>query len=336
MKKTTAILLIMIMLVLPAAAFAEGTAGLSFSGDDAVGVGEVFAVVVTFSAEENIAALQAEFTYDDEMIRFLSGGNSVQAEGGVGSIFGNGGAQSLSYSLEFRAMTVGETSIEIANVEIISDETGMILGSPSGSVSIMIEEPAAAEPEEEPAEPQEDTEEAIKQEEAQPSQQPAEELPEADVIVIEDKKYIPTDAEITGYMLLGDEDGKLWLYRTSDGTLTEYTELRTNVLYQPAEIPSSVKADASVQIDGVECEALTTDKSGCYLVYLTDGSQNAAWYSYDEETELLRKAEVVENIVETVVENKDTAMLDIITLALAGVIVIALIVLILVLRRKRR
>lgn len=330
MKKITAVILVMMMLILPAAAFAAGTVGISFSGDNSAFVGEVFAVVVTFSAEENIAALQAEFTYDEGAIRFLSGGNSAQAEGGVGSISGSGGAQSLSYSLEFRAMTPGETAIEITNVEVISDETGMMLGSPSGSVDIVITEKSADEPTETPETQEGETEEL-------PEEQTKEETtkaPEAEVIIIDGKKYIPADAQIKGYMLLGDEDGKLWLYRTSDGMLAEYTELKSSMLWQPAEIPEEFTAEDTVTIDGIECRAIAA-QGGSY-VYLTDASGTAAWYVYDENVGLLRKTTVEEKIVETVVENENTALMDIITLVLAGMIVIAVIVLILVLRRKRR
>lgn len=330
MKRLTAVLLAIMMLVLPSAVFAEGAASLSFSGDTSANVGEVFAVVVTFSAEENIAALQAEFTYDDGMMRFLSGGNSAQAEDGTGTISGSGGAQSLSYSLEFRAMKAGEASIDIGNVEVISDDTGMMLGSPSGSVNITITEKTAA--------PVEEETDLLTEEEAAPTEEETEtDVPEAELIVIGDRKYVPTDAEITGYMLLGDEEGKLWLYRTSDGMMTEYAELNTTAMYRYIEQPElSGYEKTTAEIFGEEREVYAAKESGCYYVYLQDHGQDAAWYGYSEADGLLRKAEIAEYTVETTVENENTVLLDVITLILAGLCVASLIGLILVLRRKRR
>ena len=230
-----------------------------------------------------------------------------------------------------QALKSGDTSIDVDNVEVISDETGMALGSASGSVTIAITE-KTEEPTEEEEEPR--TEETVQPEEE--TQKPAE-APEADLIVIGDKKYVPTDAEIAGYMLLGDEDGKLWLYRTSDGTMTEYAEMTVNALYQYIDQPVlDGYKKTTAELFGEECEVYAADESGYYYVYLQSSERDAAWYSYSEQDGLLRKAEIAEYTVETTVENEYTALLDILTLVLAGLCVAALIGLILVLRRKRR
>ena len=133
-----------------------------------------------------------------------------------------------------------------------------------------------------------------------------------------------------------DEEGKLWLYRTSDGTMTEYAELTVNAMYRYVEQPVLEDYEkTTAMLFGEEREVYAAEKSGCYYVYLQSGEQDAAWYSYSEQDGLLKKAEIKEETVETTVENEYTGLLDILTLVLAGLCVAALIGLILVLRRKR-
>lgn len=328
MKKLTAILLVAMICVLPFSAMAQGAAELSFSGDASAEKGESIAIIVTFCAEERIAALQATFTYDTQKLAFLSGGNSAQAENGIGSISGGGGAAQMSYTLEFRAIDTGTAAVAFSDVEIVGDISGTTLGSPSGAFEIEITAPSAQEPSETPA--------ATPQPSLDAEEHPEEEASQADVIVIDGKKYTPTDAQLNGYRLLGDEDGVLWLYRTSDGQMMQYCPVETHALYQPEELPLlDGYRKETITIDGNQWEAYVTENGG-YLLYLREGTQAAAWYGYEPQTGLLRKARVEEQVIRTVTKDENAWLYTLVTMLTAGLCVVALIGLILILRRKAR
>ena len=229
MKKIfPAILLCMMMLVMPAAASAASSASLSFSGDTEAHLGDTFSILLTFKASEDISTLQAEFSYDDELLSFVSDSNIIHAADGEGSITDNPEGNEATYSLTFRAQKEGKAALDITRAELISADTGKRIGNPAGSAEIEITsipigttapEPSAT-PEPTPA-PQE-------------SQKPSVDSPKdpENTIVIEDKKYILMDKELPeGYRLLGDEQGNLWLWMQSSGQLTEYRTIRQSTLY---------------------------------------------------------------------------------------------------------
>jgi len=326
----TAFLLCLIMLVLPAAAFAEGSASLSFSGDSEAVCGDSFVVELVFTASESFGTLQANFTYDNSKMDFISESNSVQASGGHGSIMENGSGRKWTVALEFRAITAGECELNVFNTEMISEASGKKLGNPSGSLEITILDSAEEVfPEDEMTELPEET----------PEEEPTEN--QEKIIVINGKKYISANADFSeGYQLLGDENGMLWLYCTGDGAISEYRPFSGNLLYRFAEQPEleNYTAETVTLFDGSTVELYPTGAQGCYYVYLQNSAGDTAWYRYDAEDGSLQRAVVQQVTVELVLQEDDPTqrMIHVISMVLAAGCVVAAVILIIMIGRKKR
>lgn len=332
----TAILLCMMMLVLPAASFAASSASLSFSGETEAYAGETFSVLLTFKASEEFSTLQADFTYDDDLLTFVADSNIIHAEKGAGSISDTPHGDEVTYSLTFRAKKTGKADLDITRAELISSATGKRIGNPAGSAEIEITEAPAVTPDPEASAAPEELIQPT------PSQKPADvHIPEGqNTIVIENKKYILMEKTLPeGYRLLGDEQGQLWLWVTGSGQLTEYRTAQQHTLYSYPQQPElrDVPQREVVFPDGMTRLLYASETEGIYYVYLQDHTGESRWYRYDEEDQTLQQAIVEQVIVEeTLPADATQQLLDTVSLILlVGIIVAALILLIVIFRRKR-
>lgn len=326
--KITAILLCVLMLALPVVTNAASSASLSFSGDTEAVCGETFTVALLFSASEKISTLQAEFTYDSEKIEFVSDSNIVHAADGTGSISDSFPEEESTYYLTFRALALGKTSLNISEVELISEQTGKRIGNPSGSVEIEITEKVQDAPNVSP-QPTDSEEVGIADKNIESEK----------TLTINNKKYILLDREVAdGYRLLGDADGKLLIWEQSSGSLTEFKSIAQNLLYFFPEQPilENYTTQNVIFLDGVDRELYRADAEDIYYVYLQNASGVCAWYRYDAQEKTLQKVFVETTVMERSVRNERSEFWNVVSWILfAGIVLSAVILIAMLVRRKK-
>lgn len=111
------------------------------SGGDNVKGGDTFTVVVTFSGG-NIGRVDAQLTYDTDKLTYLSGGSSTGNSGYVQLKMG-GTDGSVTFNLEFQAISEGSTSLEVKTWEMYDTDESYMGETPSASKTITISGSAA-------------------------------------------------------------------------------------------------------------------------------------------------------------------------------------------------
>ena len=120
------------------------SAKISFS-DPSTTVGQEFNVTVKVTATDgNLGASDLVLSYDQAYIEFVSGNN---ANGGAGSVRLVGTMDSsttteFSYTLKFKAVQAGNTTISVASHEIYDSDTQAINVSKVGSSAVKVKAPA--------------------------------------------------------------------------------------------------------------------------------------------------------------------------------------------------
>ena len=120
------------------------SAKISFS-DPSATVGQEFNVTVKVTATDgNLGASDLVLSYDQAYIEFVSGNN---ANGGAGSVRLVGTMDSsttteFSYTLKFKAVQAGNTTISVASHEIYDSDTQAVNVSKVGSSAVKVKAPA--------------------------------------------------------------------------------------------------------------------------------------------------------------------------------------------------
>ena len=118
------------------------SASLSVSGSDTVKGGEKFTVTVTYSGGD-VGRVNGQLTYDSTMLKYLSGGSSTGDTGYI-QLKQAGTDGSISFTIEFQALSEGDTALEVTTNDIYDlDEREM--EAPSASKTIRISGDAAKE-----------------------------------------------------------------------------------------------------------------------------------------------------------------------------------------------
>ena len=154
--------------------FAAST--VTISTKDTIEGGETFNVAVSFGGGD-VGRVNAQLTYDTEMMSYLSGGTSTGDTGYV-QLKDAGTDGSVVFNLQFQAIAEGNVMLDVTTFEMY-DLDGQQIDNPSSSKSITIEGNAAEEEIVETTAPEEEQTET-----AAPEQEP---------IVLEgvDEKYAP-------------------------------------------------------------------------------------------------------------------------------------------------
>ena len=168
--------------------FAASTVNISTK--DTIKGGETFTVAVSFSGGD-ISRVDAQMTYDTDMLMYISGGSSIGNTGFI-DLSKAGTDGSVVFNLEFQAIAEGNVMLDVTTNGIY-DFNEQLMDNPSASKSITIEGNASADEIVETTEPDDSTAETV-----DPAQQP---------VVLEgvDEKYGPeitTIAIITAAVLI--------------------------------------------------------------------------------------------------------------------------------------
>ena len=297
-SKVLIVLIITCLLVLyPARGYAQSVRLHIDTDPAAVNVGDVFTVTVTFTNDgEAMDALQASLKYDAARMKYLSGGgNAVELSNGSGGISDNGAGavNTMRYSLRFLALKAGKTKFSVTKSEVIGFESGVNLGSPASSSTVIIKEI------EDQPEGSQDNEE----------KDPLE-------ISIEDKKFyilrdlsgveLPQGFESESFSYKGAEveaavqpvsglvllylmdeasEGSFYLYDPASNAFNPYTGITVNALYTllPPDVVPKGFSLSKATIDGKTTDVCIPDtgRKDLYLVRALNSSGAVGYYFYD-------------------------------------------------------
>ncbi len=140
MKRLLTGMMLMTVLVLMAS-FPSLASRIAFS-DPSATAGETFTVKMKITATENetIGKAVVMLSYDSSMLEFVSGDG---VSGGAGSLRVEGSTDSatateLSFTMTFRALRAGSTSVTIASQEVYDADSQMLTVGQEGSSSITV------------------------------------------------------------------------------------------------------------------------------------------------------------------------------------------------------
>ena len=120
------------------------SAKISFS-DPSTTVGQEFNVTVKVTATDgNLGASDLVLSYDQSHIEFVSGNN---ANGGAGSVrlvgtMDSNTTKEFAYTLKFKAVQAGDTSISVASHEVYDADTQAVNVTKVGSSAVKVKAPA--------------------------------------------------------------------------------------------------------------------------------------------------------------------------------------------------
>jgi len=112
------------------------TSSVTISTADTIKGGDTFTAVVTFGGG-NVGRVDAQLTYDTDMLTYISGGSSSGNSGYI-QLKDAGTDGSVVFNIEFQALTEGDASIEVLTNEMY-DLDEMMIEPVSASKTISIE-----------------------------------------------------------------------------------------------------------------------------------------------------------------------------------------------------
>jgi len=148
MKKKISLLLVLILILTVALSSATvafaANASLSVSGGGSYTKGSTVTINVTYSAS-SVCGGTSSITYDSSVLQYVScsGGVAPSSASGVFSVqfVDPNDRSSMSYSLTFKAIGTGSTSVSVTTTDLI-DYDGNALNFPSSSTSVSVTNPA--------------------------------------------------------------------------------------------------------------------------------------------------------------------------------------------------
>lgn len=116
---------------------------VTISGGDSVKGGDSFTVAVTFGGG-SVGRVDGQLTYDTDKLTYISGGSSSGNTGYI-QLKKAGIDGSVTFNIEFQAVSDGSTSLEVTTNEIYNLDEAYTGETPSASKTISISGAAAAE-----------------------------------------------------------------------------------------------------------------------------------------------------------------------------------------------
>ena len=292
--------LLMSLLIGTSASAAEGT--LMFSDPEAQ-VGDTVEVdLVLQTGGEAIGDVTVSLSYDANYLEFLEGENSESEEGGTltCTMSGDGAESELRETLQFTALQMGETSIEVeeCTAELYSGEI-LILTEGSSTVSISAADDGTESIESSETVETTDISVTVNGEEYYFSESFSASLIPLDFSETtltfhgEERSFVVNDAGVyLGYLVNESGEGDFFLFREDDATFVPYTAIQISdttaiVLLSDTEdlsIPSDFQEGEMTVSDLIYPYWVDPDEENYDILYalnLRTGSEG--FYSYDRE-----------------------------------------------------
>lgn len=142
LRKAMLLVIVMAFMIPPLSTSVFAETPIIIAGGDHVKGGETFTVAVTFGSG-SVGRVDAQMLYDTEKLTYISGGSS---SGNTGYIqLKNAGTEgSITFSIEFQALTEGDATLEVS-VNEMYDLDEMFLDTPSATKTVTISGDAAKE-----------------------------------------------------------------------------------------------------------------------------------------------------------------------------------------------
>ncbi len=133
-------LTLLMLMLLPVTAFADAQAQF-YIPNSAVPQGSQFTVSVEFTADQNIGTVQAQISYDESALEFIS---SDFGNGGGGLInlmgFPDSVSQTMMISMTFRALAPGSSQLDLISGSVMSPDGVMLSNGISAYASVTVSE----------------------------------------------------------------------------------------------------------------------------------------------------------------------------------------------------
>lgn len=106
-------------------------------------VGESITITVTIKADESMYATEGYLSFDTSILQFEGGASASFVDGNVKLIGTPGGASSQAFSLTFKAIGAGQSTVSLGNVQYVGADKTDVAGS---SFRLTVNGSAASEP----------------------------------------------------------------------------------------------------------------------------------------------------------------------------------------------
>lgn len=155
-KISSVLLVLGVLLMGSHSVFAQEATLRFFADSKTVEVGDRVSVQLIVESTVGMGTIQGTIKYDKDRLRFESGNSNalvIQDGKGQWNDFFQGNITKVAYNLEFEAMAPGEAVLSVQESEIIGAESGTLLGTPSGTITITIKK-KSTQVEEKPEKPE--------------------------------------------------------------------------------------------------------------------------------------------------------------------------------------
>lgn len=310
--------------------------------------GEEITISLIFASNSDaIGTLTADLAYDKDLLEYKSGGsNTAQLSDGIGRISNSSSynTKNISYSFTFLAKKVGTASFTISNTEITSLDTGKLLGNPSKTISISINEEKKEEAEDPSIEIPDPKDDPIEVELDGKLFYIVREFPETllpegfetTTITIHGEDIIGAKNPLTQMTLLYvyNEDFQLEWYvcdSYSYDLLYPYISIVAGQQFSliPLDIQPVGFQQEIIEINGNSISVLKSDEFKSFsLVQAINSKGEKGYYFYDEQESTMQKVLLKNNTIELSNSKQDNkgVLWTIIILACACIILLILVI----------
>ena len=106
-------------------------------------VGESITITITIRADEPMYATEGELSFDSSILQFERGASASLVDGNVKLIGTPGGASSQTFSLTFKALAAGQSTVSLGNAKYVGSNSTDVAGS---SFRLTVNAPSVSDP----------------------------------------------------------------------------------------------------------------------------------------------------------------------------------------------
>lgn len=106
--------------------------------------GDNVTVTFTMTADDNIGVIALSMTYDDKILQYVSGGSSETSAGIVTFYNADGLGKNYTYTIKFKAVGVGSTTLKINEINVPINENGDDFTTSYSAGTVTVNPPVAA------------------------------------------------------------------------------------------------------------------------------------------------------------------------------------------------
>ena len=323
MMKKLSVILLSICLCMPCFSMVAHAAHgrISFT-DPETAVGEMVEVqCVVRSTSGTMGSVEVNLSYDSAALRFQSGDGVTDNGNGSLTCEGTGGSAEISFTVEFQALTEGETKVTVASTAI-TDTNGATLTMDHGNSTVKIAEGDPSKITDGDAAATTTSAEDMQVEVNGVTYTLTDNFADADIPSGYSRTQMPLDGQdrqmvtndinsiYLAYLTDADLIGDFFLYNEEDATFAPYEEITisdtTSIVVlsdtSKVELPATYQ-EAKLTLNEKEFPVWQdTENDGYYVLYAMNNNGEEGYYRYDSNENTYQKFEP-----EAVETEEDTA-----------------------------